>query len=302
MITSLYRVIKTALISLWRNRGLSFVSTLIMVLTLVIISVFLSLNIVTNRVTDALENKIDMAAYIKDEASDDQITALKRMLSNRSDVLEIKYLSKQDALARWQERYRDNEKIKNVVSEDNNPLPRSLEIKTKRTENLDDIAKLLSDQQFSYIIQELSYAKNRDIINRLVKITQFIKITGWSLSALFVVISIIVIYNTIRLTIFARSYEIEIMKLVGASDWYVRGPFIIEGLAYGIFATIIASVLMVLTFKFSMPYVREYLGEFSLGEGYLGINIWFVIIAQLITGAVLGVSCSLLAVKKFLIK
>ncbi len=302
MITSFYRVSKTALISLWRNRGLSFVSTLIMVITLIIISIFVSLNIVTNKVTKALGDKIDMAAYIKDEASEDQITALKRMLSNRSDVLEVKYLSKQDALEEWKIRYRDDEKIRDAVSETDNPLPRSLEIKTKRAEDLDGVAKLLSDQQFSYVIQKLSYAKNRDIINRLIKVTDFIKITGWSLSVIFLIISIIIIYNTIRLTILARSYEIEIMKLVGASDWYVKGPFIIEGLAYGVFATIIASLLIVIAFKFSTPYIHEYLGEIDYGGGYFGVNLWSVVAMQLITGIILGISCSLLAVKKYLIK
>lgn len=302
MFTSIYRVLKTALISLWRNRGLSLVATLIMVITLIIISIFLSINIVTNKVTKSMESKIDMAAYIKDEATEEQVTALKKMLSNRSDVIEVKLVTKEEALKRWQERYRENEKIRDVVTETNNPLPRSLEIKTQQTEDMETIARLLADQTYQTIIRELSYTKSRDMINRISKLTQFIQIVGWSLSAIFILISIMVIYNTIRLTISARSYEIEIMRLVGASDWYVRGPFIVEGVAYGIVATIFASILVILSFNISLPYIKEYLGDFDLGGGYMGVNIWLVVSLQLLTGVILGALCSVAAIKKHLNK
>ena len=300
MFTSFSRIIKTASVSLWRNRGLSLVSTLIMVITLIIISIFLSINIVTSKVTKALESRIDMVAYLREEASEDQITSLKRMLSNRSDVLEVEYVSKDEALKRWQERYRDNDKIRNAVSAENNPLPRSLEIKTKKTADLENVAKVLEDRSYSFVIRELSYTKNRDTINRLIRITNFVKIGGWSLSALFILISIMVIYNTIRLTIFARSDEIEIMRLVGASDWYVRGPFIAEGIAYGIAATIIASLLLLLSFHLIVPQVKQYLGDFDLGGGYLGINVGLVILVQFFVGIILGFLCSFSAIKKYL--
>lgn len=300
MLTALTRVFKTAGVSLWRNRGLSIVSTLIMVITLIVISIFLSINIVTNKVTKALEDRIDMVAYLKDEASEDQIATLEKMLTNRSDVLHVVYVSKDEAYQRWQTRYRDNDKIRSVVTKDNNPLPRSLEIKTKKTESLDDVAKLLSTRDYSFVIRELSYSKNRDTILRLIKITNFIEIAGWSLSAIFILISILVIYNTIRLTIFARSDEVEIMRLVGASDWYVRGPFIIEGIAYGIIATVIASAILLISFQITLPYAKQYLGDFDLGGGYMGINIWLVILVQLAVGMLLGFACSYSAIKKYL--
>jgi len=300
MLTSFVRILKTAMVSLWRNRGLSLVSTLIMVITLIIISVFLSINIITSKVTKSLEDRIDMAAYIKDEASEEQVTALKRMLSNRSDILQVRYISKDEALSRWKERYRDNEKIRDAISAESNPLPRSLEIKTKKTSDLEEVAKVLSVKDYSAIIRELSYSKNRDTINRLIKITNFVKIAGWSLSIIFILISILVIYNTIRLTIFARSKEIEIMRLVGASDWFVRGPFIVEGVSYGILATIISSFLVILTFKLSLPFAKQYLGDFDLGGGYMGINIGMVIFIQLVVGVLLGFACSFSAIKKYL--
>lgn len=300
MLISFYRVLKTALISLWRNSWLSLASTLIMIVTLIIITIFVSLYMVTNKVTQKIEDKIDMIAYIKEDIPDEQVLALRKMLLNRSDVVTVNYVSKAEALKRWQEKNRNKEKIRDAISPDENPLPRSLEIKSDDPNHLDTIASVLGTQDYAKYIEKLSYSENKDMINRLIRITNFIKISGSALSILFILISILVIYNTIRLTIFARSDEIEIMRLVGATEWYTRGPFVMEGIAYGLAATIIASIIIFFAFKIVMPIAYEYLGDFSLGDGYFGISFGYIILMQLLVGIILGFSCSALAIKKHL--
>ena len=297
---ALQRIIKTAMNSLWRNSWLSVASTLIMIVTLIVISVFVSLTIITNKVTDALKDRIDMAAYIDDKVTQDQLYSLQKVISARTDVIKVTYISKDEALKRWQDRNSDNQKIRDVVTVENNPLPRSLEIKTKNPEDLENIAKMLESQEYSPLIKELSYKKNKDMINRLIKITDFIKTMGWSMSIIFILISILVIYNTIRLTIFARSEEIAIMKLVGATDWYIRGPFVVEGIAYGILATFIASIILYIAFRFLMPWAQQYLGGFDLGSGYLGVSFTMVVLLQLGVSILLGIGCSVFAVKRHL--
>lgn len=297
---ALQRIIKTALNSLWRNSWLSVASTLIMIITLIVISVFVSLTIITNKVTVTLKDRIDMAAYIDEKVTQDQLYALQKVISARTDVESVIYISKEEALKRWQDRNSDNQKIRDVITADSNPLPRSLEIKTKIPEDLDNIAKMLESQEYAPLIKELSYKKNKDMIDRLIKITDFIKTMGWSMSVIFILISILVIYNTIRLTIFARSEEIEIMKLVGATDWYIRGPFIVEGVAYGILATFIASIILFISFKLLMPWAQQYLGGFDLGSGYLGVSFAMVVLLQLGVSILLGVGCSVFAVKRHL--
>ena len=299
-LVALKRIINTALNSLWRNSWLSIASTLIMIITLIVISVFVSLTVITNRVTEALKDRIDMAAYINDSVTQDQVYSLQKIISARTDVKQVDYVSKEEAMQRWQERNRDNPKIRDVVTAQNNPLPRSLEIKTKNPEDLEKIAKMLESQDYAPLIKELSYRKNKDIINRLIRLTNFIKVSGWSLSVVFILISILVIYNTVRLTIFARSEEIAIMKLVGATDWYIRGPFIVEGISYGVLATVISSILLYFAFRIIVPVARNYLGGFDLGEGYLGVSFGLVVLLQLAVGIVLGTACSVLAVKKHL--
>lgn len=297
---TLARILKTSLTSLWRNRWLSLASTLIMVVTLLTISIFASLSVITNKMTENLEERIDMVAYLQDSVTEDQVSALKRVLLARPNVTEVVYVSKDEALSRWQERNKDNEQIKNVINQADNPLPRSLEIKTENPEDLDQVNSFLTSQEYAPLIKQLSYQRNKDMIDRLINITKFVKIFGWSLSALFVLISILIIYNTIRLTIFARSEEIEIMKLVGATPWYIRGPFIIDGIAYGVAATIIAAILLFFAFQIIIPIARNYLGGFDMGQGYLGINFALVILLQLAVGIVLGAACSVFAIKKYL--
>ncbi|OQA03862.1 MAG: Cell division protein FtsX [bacterium ADurb.Bin400] len=300
---SLYRVIRTALKSFWRNRWLTLAATLIMCLTLVTISFFISLLFVTNKTTEALRSKVDMSVYFEDTTSKDQIFALQNLLLSRSDVKSVEYVSKEKALELWRERYREEKELRDVVSETDNPLPRSLEIKTQKLEDLENINELLSSSDYKPLIKTengISYKKNKDVIDRLVRITSFIKLAGWNMSFIFMLISVLIIYNTIRLTIFARREEIEIMKLVGASDWYVRGPFIIEGVGYGIIAAIFSTVIYYFALIIAMPKVEQFLGVYNLSAQYFGLSIWFIAFLQVAIGLGLGSLCSLMAVRNHL--
>ena len=297
---TLYRVTKTSLISLWRNRWLSLAATFIMILTLVTISVFASLLIVINKTTETLKDKVDMVVYFNDTTSKDQIFAIQNILLSRSDIENVNYISKETALLRWKERNKDNEKIRDIISSTNNPLPRSLEVKTEKPEDLEKINQYLIGDDYKPLIKEISYQKNKVLIDRLVRITTFIKIVGYSLSLVFVLIAVLIVYNTIRLTIFARAGEIEIMKLVGASDWYVRGPFIFEGVSYGLLGALISSILFAIAFKLSVPKIEAYLSLSNLNSAYLGMNMALIIFMQFLVGVALGTVCSVIAVKKHL--
>lgn len=298
-LVSFYRITKTAFISLWRNRWLSLAATLIMVLTLITVSFFLSLLIVTNKTTQTLREKADMTVYFNEETTNDQIFAIQNILISRSDIKNVEYVSKEKALELWRSRA-GNEDIRDVITESDNPLPRSLEIKTLVPEDLDKVNTYLTGESYKPLIKKISYEVNKNLIDRLVKITRLVKIVGYSLSALFVLVSILIILNTIRLTIFARSAEIEIMKLVGGTDWYVRGPFIIEGISYGILGAIFSSIILFFFSRLSIPAVGKFLELPDFNNSYLGISMTLIIILQFVIGILLGGLCSVLAIKKHL--
>lgn len=297
--TTIYRILKTSMISLWRNRWLSLAATLIMVLTLFTISFFVSLLVISERTSTSLKDKVDISVYFNETTSKDQIFTIQNALLSRADIKSVDYISKEMALEKWRQISQGDDKIKDAISDSFNPLPRSLEIKTERPEDLENVNQFLSSTNYKPLIRDISYRKNKDLVDRLVKITQFIKYVGWILSSIFVLISILIIYNTIRLTIYARSDEIDIMKLVGASDWYVQGPFIVEGISYGILGSIIASLILFTVSRLLLPVTEQYLGT-SVGSVYAGLNFGLVIAVQLSVGLFLGIACSLVAVRKHL--
>jgi cell division transport system permease protein len=247
-----------------------------------------------------LKDKVDISVYFNETTTKDQIFSIQNALLSRPDIKSVDYISKEKALERWREISQGDDKIKDAVSDNFNPLPRSLEIKTEKPEDLENVNQFLGSADYKPLIRDVSYRKNKDLVDRLVKITQFIKSIGWILSSIFVLISILIIYNTIRLTIYARSDEIEIMKLVGASDWYVQGPFIVEGITYGILGSIISSVILFSAFRLMLPITEQYLGINSANSMSAGLNFGLVIGVQVFVGLLLGIGCSLLAVRRHL--
>ncbi len=296
---TLYRITKTSLISLWRNLWLSIAAILMMVVTLLSISFFVDSLIITNRTTQSLRDRVDMTVFFNDSASKDQIFAIQNIMLSRQDIKSVDYVSKEKALDQWRDRNKDNESLKNIITELDNPLPRSLQIKTENPEDLDSIYGYLNTDDYKPLIREISYSKNKNLIDRLVNITNFVKVIGWSVTIIFVFISVLVVYNTVRLAIFARSSEIDIMKLVGAGDWYVRGPFVIEGVFYGISGATIASIIFFFAAKFTIPVVQRYLG-FADFNFALNTNFLFIYLLLLLVGLLLGVFCSVLAIRKHL--
>ncbi|MEI8143059.1 MAG: permease-like cell division protein FtsX [Candidatus Berkelbacteria bacterium] len=303
LLISIYRILKTSMLSLWRSRWLALASTIMMFLTLFTISFFVSLLIITNKTNENLRDKVDIIVYFKSDATDDQVLALKNLLLTRSDVKTVKYVSKEDALVSWQEMwksYQKDDQAESVVSSEFNPLPRSIEIKTEQLQNVDGVYNFVNTQANAPIISSISYEQNKKVVDRLLKLSSFVKILGWTLSSIFVLISVVIIYNTISLAIYARSEEIEIMKLVGASSLYIQGPFFVEGVVYAILGSILTGTVLLSVLKLILPTVEKYLEVSNLNSNYLGLNIWYIIGFEFLVGLLLGIICSLLAVRQHL--
>lgn len=295
------RIIKLGLTNFWRNRWLSIAATLIMTLTLLIISIFVVLTLAVNKTTDSIREKMDISVYFNDTATVDQIVELQRKIAARAEVKEVKYISKEEALELFKIQ-QQGKKVIEYINPDENPLPRSLEIKANEAKDLEAINGYVSKDDFKPIIHNISYQQNKKIIDRLIAITSFIKETGWLLSLTFVIISILVVLNTIRLTIFTRKDEIEIMRLVGASDIFIRVPFVVEGLLYGLLATIISTLLLSAGLAIMNPRITQYLGQSVTQrlDDFFWSHLLIIIGLQLLVGIVIGIICSLLTIRKHL--
>lgn len=295
---TLGRIIKLGFLNFWRNKWLSLAATLVMTLTILTISIFLILTLVINSTTQAIREKIDLTVTFNDSAKEEQILGLQNLLSSRSDTKMVKYISKDEAYENWL-KLQTSEKVKNLVTRDNNPLPRSLQVKASNPESLESIANFISGPDYQEMVRTISYQKNKHLIERLISITKFVKKIGWILSATFVAISILVILNTIRLTIFTRREEIEIMRLVGANNSFIRIPFLIEGLLYGFLATLLATFALWLGIYLISPVISQYLGEVNLNlMGFFTNYLPYIILLELSTGTIIGIACSLVSVQR----
>lgn len=298
---SISRITKLGLTNFWRNRWLSLASTLVMTLTLLIITLFVVMTIVIGKTTDAIRSKIDVSVYFNDSATTQDISDLQQKIAARNDVKEVRYISKEEALQIW-EQTQKNQRIKELVTSDENPLPRSLTIKATDPADLQNIVDFVSGSQFSTIIHKVSYEDNKQVIDKLLALTSFTKKVGWIFSAVFIIISVLVILNTIRLAIFTRKDEIEIMRLVGASDRFIRVPFIVEGSLYGVLACFLAMIIMWIGIGSMTPLVNQYLGSTvtqQMTSFFLG-HFVMIFLLQFFVGILVGISCSLFSIRKYL--
>ena len=302
--TTSSRIVKWGLTNFWRNRLLSIATTLVMTITLVTISSFVILNLIIQTTINVVQQKIDLVVYFNDNVPDKDLVNLADEVRKNPDISQVIYVNKHDAFVRWQERQTEA-RLKNVVTEEDNPLPRSFEVKVINPDNLDKVASYFDAENIKPLVRKTSLNENRATIQRLVNVTRFIRKVGIAFSIFFVFISIMVVFNTIRLAIYSRRDEIDIMKLVGASPSYIRWPFLLEGILYGILATILSSILLYLAFRFLSPFANRYLGDIMIQWGgsfmiYFKAYLWEIILWQLLVGILIGLGCSYFAIRKHL--
>lgn len=292
-----YKHFKSAVQSLVRNKWLTFATITVMTLTLFTVSIFIVLNFLVNSTINTVESKMDLEVYFKPNVAEDDILSIKREITQMPAVKEVQYISTSDALKIFKAMHPD---LNNAVSEDNNPLPASLKINLyKATEDLETINKLFIGGKYSALIESSSY--KGDIINRFISIRNYIRLGGMILILIFLITSLIVVLNTIRMNIYSRREEIEIMKLVGATNWYIRWPFILEGAFYGFVSMIVASLALILVLKYANPHIKDFFQEFS-NDFFNSLSSYGLIILgwQFLVSIFVGVVSSTMAISRYL--
>tara|TARA_B100000508_G_scaffold60333_1_gene47320 strand:- start:357666 stop:358592 length:927 start_codon:yes stop_codon:yes gene_type:complete len=304
-LTNLKRICKAGLTSFFRNSFISFATVLIMTVTLMIIGSVMFMSATLTNVLDQVRDKVDVNVYFVVDAPEIEILEFKDQVEDLPEVSYVTYTTREDALAQFRERHKDDQLTLQALDElGENPLGASLAIKAVEPSQYESIAAFLDTDPVLgaggvSIIDDVNYFQNKIVIERLNGITDAVERIGILLALVFIAASIIIAFNTIRLAIYSAREEIKVMRLVGASNMYVRGPFIIEGVLYGVAATIITIIFFYpVTFYFA-EYTQEWLGGVNLFEYYTS-NFGFIFIMLLAAGVVLGVISSFLAVQKYL--
>ncbi|MFH2105059.1 MAG: permease-like cell division protein FtsX [Parcubacteria group bacterium] len=298
---NLLRILKFGLKNFFRNIWLSTAATSIMILTIFTVSVLVMLNLVGAMAVEAVKEKVDISIYLQPDVTDSQINQVKNKLLSLPEVKSIDYTSKDKALKEFQQEHGGNDLILSSILElDENPLQPTLTVKARYPEDYAVIADTINVDEYKTIISKIDFDDNKEVINRLTDLTGTLRRVGIGLSAIFGLVVVLVVYNTIRLTIYTQKYEIRIMKLVGATNNFVRLPFIVEGIIYGLVGSIGAFAILYPLVEYFSPFVGNFLGEQSVDMlAYFNEHIMVIFLAEIAAGVLLGVVSSLLAVRRY---
>ncbi len=302
MFTALNRIIKSGLVNFWRNGWLSTATVLIITVALVVwTSIFLA-NVVLTSVLDMLAEKVDVSVYFNLDAKESDIMALKSKLENLGEVTSVEYVSANQALEIFKNRHAGDETLLKSVQELNdNPLEASLNILAKDSSNYGTIADFLNSfsAQGGNIISKVNYTENKLVIDRLNNIIRVLRESGLIAGLILAFLAFLVAFNTVRLAIYSSREEITVMKLVGASNWFVRGPFIVEGVLHGVVASAFAFMIIVPGASFLGAKLLNFLPEVNLMH-YVSNNFWPLLFFQTLGGIILGAFSSWVAIRKYL--
>ncbi len=298
----LWRVMQTGNRNFLRNLWLSIAATAVMIVTLTVVLVsFISNWALTSTVNGVIE-KLDVSVSLNDTATPEQVKELREGLEQLPNVKSVSYVSKLDALAEFRRNNANDPKLLAAATEADNPLPQSLAVKARDANDLDSIVDYVNQPKYQGMLNAkdpVSYTgKNKRTIDSIVGGSNFLKQLGLVASALFVVISVLIIFNTIRMAIFTRRDEIEIMKLVGATPWFIRGPFLFEAALYGIIGAVVACAFcysVILALGSHISYI-----DISATESFFRGYPVLVVSGALLVGVAIGAFSSLMAMSRYL--
>ncbi len=295
------RIIENGFLNYWRNFWLSVAATAIMVITLFILSSLLILNNLAAVSLKALREKVDISIYFRQTVSEQIISQIQRQLELLPQVKSVAYVPPILARERFIELHKDEPLLIESVEQfslEENPFPASFAVRVNDLSDYPTIINIFEEEKFTPFVKKIT--DKRDVVDRLERITTGIKNLGFGLTLAFGAVTLIVLFNTVRLTIYSRREEIEIMRLVGASNGYIRGPFVVEGIFYGIAGSIFTSLILFPLLWFLTPRISSFFEIGPSNFAFSGSNLWWLLVMQLLAGVILGIISSIFAVRKYL--
>lgn len=299
---SFLRTIRFAVQSFWRNLWLSLVTIFILTLTMLSLSLVAGVNAITNQALSILQDKVNIDLFFTPGIEEQAILGYQTELEAYSEVDEVVYVSQAEALKAFLLEHAGDPTIQSSIeSLNSNPFPASLIIKAHDLDQYDSLITKIEQSEMNQHVQSKDFADNRDIINSINSLIKKISQIGITVSGIFILISIIMIFNTIRIAIYAHKDELNIMKLVGATNWFIRGPFLMESILYGIIAALITTALAVAVLLGVYPYAGEFFVLTDTSATELVIDwLLLIILGELALGCTLSLLSTGLALRRYL--
>lgn len=284
--------IKEVYTSFKRNIWMTLASIFTVVLSLFILCFFSIVILNLNKMADTLESQVQISVYLKDDLSQEEIDETKETLSKIEGLQDIKFITREEAMENFKERLGDQQFLLDAL-DDTNPLPDSFSLTVTSPQQVKTIADTAAALDS---VESASYSQ--DIINHLFNLTHLIRLIGVALIILLTGAAIFIISNTIRLTVFARRKEIAIMKYVGATDWFIRWPFLLEGICLGFIGGGLATIFLYIVYNQVTQEIYEAMAFFPLIPQHPFID--YISLAILVAGIIIGALGSTISLKRFL--
>ena len=284
--------IKETYKSIRRNGFMSFASISTVAVSLLVLGMFLMIFLNTNNLAQYLENQVQISVYMQDSATDKELASVKDKLTKMPGVLKVTQVSKQEALERFRKRLGDQDQLLNSLGKEN-PFPNSFEVQVDNPERI----KVLTPQIGQ--LNKVETAKfGQEVVEHLFQLTKILRFGGILLVVFLAMATLFIISNTIRLTVFARRKEVIIMKYVGATDWFIRWPFILEGMTLGFFGAVVAFILINSIYSGLLTRIHATLAFLPLLP--TSPLLFYVDLFLLVAGTGIGALGSYISLRKFL--
>ncbi|MEK7639510.1 MAG: permease-like cell division protein FtsX [Patescibacteria group bacterium] len=304
MFTGLRRVVRAGFVGFWRSAYVSLAAIFILTVALFVIGATIFLQQLLDTSLQAIQNRVDINVYFVPTAPEEDIARLKLAVEALPEVESVVYTTKEEALALYRERNRDDEIAMQALEElDENPLGGNLAIQANETSQYEQVARFLDEQRAQEqpqtpVIDEINFARNKDSIDMLTSIINAVEQASLVVMSILLIAAVLITFNTIRLAIYTAREEISIMRLVGAGNMFIRGPFMLQGIMYGFISGVLTMLIFYPVLVWLGPMTESFF-EFNLYTYYIQ-NFGYLFGVLVGTGVVLGFVSSTLAVARYL--
>jgi cell division transport system permease protein len=300
MFLFLSRILKLSLQDIFRNIWLSIVTVTILILALFSINSLITVQLISQNAIEAIKERVDINLYLDNEASESDILGLKEEIESMDQTKSVQYISKQEALSAFREKNSDNPEIVQSLRElGKNPLSPSLIIVPSSSEKASELINILKGYE-SNIIESRDFTDNAIILEKVNNITDKINQIGMIVILIFIIISLLVVYNSIRVAIYTHRKEINIMRLVGASNSFIYLPFVVSSIIYSILSMGFIIAIFYPFISLLQPYLEVFFVGYDINVvNYFFGNFWQIFGVQFLLVLIVNVLASLVAVRKY---
>lgn len=293
------RILKFAFQDIWRNFGLSFMTVLILVLMLLSVNTLWSVRIITQEAVRLIKDQVNVSVYFSASASEKNVSEINKYVGSFPEVVKVSMQTSEEVLSSFKQRHSQSKDILDALNElDNNPFGPTMIIKTKEPGDYKKIIKALNVPEYEHLIEAKSFDEHQSAIEKIQNITSRTEKVVAGLVLLFACISFLIVFNTVRSAIHTQKTEIGIKRLVGASNWFIRGPYLVESIIFSMLSLIASIALIYFALSFVDPYLSSiFPSSFSL-TNYYNSNILYVFGVQFVCVLALTILSSGMAMRR----